>query len=836
MYTELFTACILGFFYLLRISELENLKWGDMSVGIKDGKRYLSIKIKQSKTDVFRDGVVRSLVEVDSVLCPVKTFLEWKEMSYDTNNEKGNVFGINLRARVSAVMKTAALANGVFGQRIDTHSLRAGGATALYTQGVPLDVIQRWGRWKSLTFHQYLWHDATALRHLSEVMVQSSGLIDCLRLMNKTVPKVRFQDTSTMEGKPVTEGDPVSLPTSLFLPNERYTAGGRKGANMDESDATAFSPSDLPPYTASPTDVMHGTRMLTKREKQEKQEKKEDSDNTDRDTTKVELFSGEESVSSRSSSGSPSFVSRTACPYANFDTDQSDSSGATVPDDPKRSLHDSSNRKSQRGKKERNRKDRREKAVRKKEVRCTCRSRSGGRRTSWADKDKKEPKRGVRRRAASDSPVRRRRRREDKRTRGRTPKRRCSRNRRVLSLRKDRERRPARIFSTSNESEGDKSVSSSGLPRVFLSNEYLESETSVWINRAKEGEAVVREFSAASSNDRPESVPHVLNNRVCKLITRESLLNRNTSHKEQGPKLRISSDLSDYPSGPEKKGADNVGKRSKEPFQRFRPTNKGTPPSRTRSLDEIATQEPASASEPPTGQSKRKFVTSMPPPTMPSRISIHSGTSKESGVKASGQIPSGASASGNISDRRSGFHDPASLALPKRRRQPRLMANDNAEGTGSECIKEHVDVQVYSPASSGQSGVRKRNLAMSDIRAVNSAAASSDQQALKDAEAMWHMFTNPVYGDPTCPEEEFSELSVRFAKKGHKWVRLAMAHGVTMANRRIRSENRAFHGYGLNKPANTPPPFHEQFDEYDSAKKLYLGELMRLIQAHEGKM
>ena len=122
-------------------------------------------------------------------------------MAYDSNNEKGNVFGVNLRARVSATMKTAALANGVFDNRIDTHSLRAGGATALYTQGVPSDVIQRWGRWKSLTFHQYLWHDATALNHLSEVIVQSSGLLDCLRLMNKTVPKVRFQDISTMGGK-----------------------------------------------------------------------------------------------------------------------------------------------------------------------------------------------------------------------------------------------------------------------------------------------------------------------------------------------------------------------------------------------------------------------------------------------------------------------------------------------------------------------------------------------------------------------------------------------------------------------------------------------------------
>ena len=72
---------------------------------------------------------------------------------------------------VSAVMKMAAMANGVFDNRIDARSLRAGVATALYTHGVPLDVIQRRGRWKSLTFHQYVRRDASALNILSEVKV-----------------------------------------------------------------------------------------------------------------------------------------------------------------------------------------------------------------------------------------------------------------------------------------------------------------------------------------------------------------------------------------------------------------------------------------------------------------------------------------------------------------------------------------------------------------------------------------------------------------------------------------------------------------------------------------
>ena len=125
-------------FFLLRISELEALTWEDIAVETKDNQRFSTLRIRQSKTDVSRDGITRSLVEVDSCLCPVKAFLAWEEMSRDSSNERNTVFGVNLRTRVSAVVKLAALANGVMGNRIDTHSLRPGGATALYTQGIPL--------------------------------------------------------------------------------------------------------------------------------------------------------------------------------------------------------------------------------------------------------------------------------------------------------------------------------------------------------------------------------------------------------------------------------------------------------------------------------------------------------------------------------------------------------------------------------------------------------------------------------------------------------------------------------------------------------------------------
>ena len=79
------------------------------------------------------------------MLCPLATFMAWKQMAFHDGEEKTPVFGERLRGRVSAIMKIAALANHVHDARSDTHSLRSGGATALYTQGVSLDIIQRWG-------------------------------------------------------------------------------------------------------------------------------------------------------------------------------------------------------------------------------------------------------------------------------------------------------------------------------------------------------------------------------------------------------------------------------------------------------------------------------------------------------------------------------------------------------------------------------------------------------------------------------------------------------------------------------------------------------------------
>ena len=329
MYFELFTARILGFFCLLRISEIEAHRWDDISVDMKNGESYLSIRIRKSKTDIFKDGILRPLIDIDSVLRPSKTFQEWKRMEFMSGGEQSIVFWPRLRERVSAITKTDAMANGVYGKRIDTHSLRSGGATALYSQGVPLGVIQRWGRWKSLTFHQYLWRDAAALDALSEVIVKSRGSIHCLKLMNKEPKSASFQQNSEtmVDAKEDVPKADRSVATALFLPNDRFAACSAISDPCAGLDSSVFSASDFTAYTASPSDhvtTFHGSRPLKNQEKIEKREKdereRERSDEAGH-VTKVELFPGEEGVSSKSSPSAKSVVSMEICPYGNESTE-----------------------------------------------------------------------------------------------------------------------------------------------------------------------------------------------------------------------------------------------------------------------------------------------------------------------------------------------------------------------------------------------------------------------------------------------------------------------------------------------------------------------------------
>ena len=98
-----------------------------------------------------------------------------------------------------------------------------------------------------------------------------------------------------------------------------------------------------------------------------------------------------------------------------------------------------------------------------------------------------------------------------------------------------------------------------------------------------------------------------------------------------------------------------------------------------------------------------------------------------------------------------------------------------------------------------------RELSPEGVRFISNLNDEQGTQERNDAEALWQMMIAPVYGDPICLEEEFSELAVRYAKRGERWIKMAQTTGISATNRRFRSEHRAKIGYGRLKQSERDP-------------------------------
>ena len=63
-----------------------------------------------------------------------------------------------------------ALEEGIPAHLAGTHSLRFGGASALWAQYKDSELVMRWGRWASSAFHGYLWESRPAAQGVATMM------------------------------------------------------------------------------------------------------------------------------------------------------------------------------------------------------------------------------------------------------------------------------------------------------------------------------------------------------------------------------------------------------------------------------------------------------------------------------------------------------------------------------------------------------------------------------------------------------------------------------------------------------------------------------------------
>ena len=135
----------------------------------------VSIKIRGSKTDQKGMGAVRHRIAFcpsseNADLCPVKAVSRWTlQLPDDVNMERfafdkihGNevakvLYEAEARCRIRDGLPP--LAQETQRKRYGTHSLRSGGACALWAAGVSITAIMREGRWASFEACEgYLWN------------------------------------------------------------------------------------------------------------------------------------------------------------------------------------------------------------------------------------------------------------------------------------------------------------------------------------------------------------------------------------------------------------------------------------------------------------------------------------------------------------------------------------------------------------------------------------------------------------------------------------------------------------------------------------------------------
>ncbi|CAK0855889.1 unnamed protein product, partial [Prorocentrum cordatum] len=128
----IWAAIVTAFFFLLRASEylLQRV------VSFQDADEMV-IYIKGSKTDQLNVGTVRNHYRHGTTLRPI------------------------------AAMERL--------QEIGSHSLRIGGATAMYHVTEDLSRVRRFGRWQSDAFHGYLWESHEPMKGISGKMARGTS-------------------------------------------------------------------------------------------------------------------------------------------------------------------------------------------------------------------------------------------------------------------------------------------------------------------------------------------------------------------------------------------------------------------------------------------------------------------------------------------------------------------------------------------------------------------------------------------------------------------------------------------------------------------------------------
>lgn len=148
----------------------QGCSWDSLHITVVDR---VVVHIRASKTDPGV-GTKRIRHLTHKPLCPVIEMVRYcRAFGYERVHPDTVLFKGLKRSRVSTLCQMSGVATGLDMQRLSSHSLRIGGATALYAAGHAVTTIQREGRWRSEAWRLYIWESFQLLPTLSSDMASS---------------------------------------------------------------------------------------------------------------------------------------------------------------------------------------------------------------------------------------------------------------------------------------------------------------------------------------------------------------------------------------------------------------------------------------------------------------------------------------------------------------------------------------------------------------------------------------------------------------------------------------------------------------------------------------
>lgn len=190
---------MLGWFFLLRASEYLDVGYADPNRGLRGSDITLKLEgkalpldrlstadevvlmVRGSKTDIYNRGQVRNHFRAEGPVCVVQAMVtfhhfpqryqggsEAEEFLFRSPDEKPIP-----RAAIQALIKRAAKGLNLPEGDLGTHSLRFGGASALWAQYQDTAMVKRWGRWASDSFQTYVWEARETARGVAQKMISA---------------------------------------------------------------------------------------------------------------------------------------------------------------------------------------------------------------------------------------------------------------------------------------------------------------------------------------------------------------------------------------------------------------------------------------------------------------------------------------------------------------------------------------------------------------------------------------------------------------------------------------------------------------------------------------